>query len=288
ISWKTAVTWGRAPARPNAAAASAERRARSGAKMPSASGRRKAPRKVKKRAALPRCPGQQRASIVSPPVSSTSGSLGASGGSMRLHQRHLAWRTRSMYGRARKRWPSMSAMPASRLPPIGAGWRTKRNSTAGMNRNRSRPAPWAKRRDGGRSERGTRPLSLTRRGEDEPVALRIAEHREVAPGLALGRPLERDAARGELLVGRLDVVATQRAVEEAADAVLVALRREQHEAGVRRADPQLDPALLVVERLVGDHFETELLGVERERGVLVAHGDADEFDAIDHGVSPGL
>src|SRR5579859_2118396 len=52
-------------------------------------------------------------------------------------------------------------------------------------------------------------------------------------------------------------------------------------------DPQLDPSLLAVERLVGRHLESELLGVELERPSLVARRDTDELDVRDHRSPPG-
>src|SRR5262249_37294280 len=97
----------------------------------------------------------------------------------------------------------------------------------------------------------------------------------------LGRELH--AARSQLAVGRFHVVAGEGAVEEGADARLMTLGREQHHRGLRVRDAQLDPALLVVEGLVGGDLEAELLGVELQRAALVRGRDADEFDVGDHG-----
>src|SRR5436305_13470356 len=45
---------------------------------------------------------------------------------------------------------------------------------------------------------------------------------------------------------------------------------------------QFDPTLLLVERLIGDDRESELVRVKIERAILIAHGNADEFDLFDH------
>ena len=49
------------------------------------------------------------------------------------------------------------------------------------------------------------------------------------------------------------------------------------------SNAELDPTLLVVERLIGDHAEAECLCVEIERALLIRDGNADEFDGLDHG-----
>ncbi len=130
--------------------------------------------------------------------------------------------------------------------------------------------------------RHTPPIGRSARAQDELVAVGIAEGRERAPGLLLRRRVELDAALAQLAVGGLDVVASEGAVEEAADPLLLAVGREQHEAGVAAADLQLDPALRLAERLVGHQSEADLLGPEFERPVLVAGRDADELDVGDH------
>src|SRR5438105_3622251 len=106
------------------------------------------------------------------------------------------------------------------------------------------PCATAGRRVGAACEpdRATARPSSPRR-QDERVAVGVAELGEGAPGLP-GRTFdELDAALRQLPVRRLDVVALQRAVEERADAILVAGRGEQHQARGRIADAQLDPAL---------------------------------------------
>src|SRR3569833_480590 len=121
--------------------------------------------------------------------------------------------------------------------------------------------------------------------QHEAVAVRIVEDRESAPGLFLGRPAEFDAALRQLAIAVLDVVAGERAVEEGADAILMAVRGEQHHTGLRAGDTELDPALLA-HRLVGHYPEPHLPGPEGQRAVLVAGRDADEFELPDHLSSP--
>ena len=52
---------------------------------------------------------------------------------------------------------------------------------------------------------------------------------------------------------------------------------------LRLRHAQLDPALFLIERLVGDDREPEFLGVKIQRPILVGHRNADEFDLLDHG-----
>src|SRR5262249_23189073 len=82
-------------------------------------------------------------------------------------------------------------------------------------------------------------------------------------------------------VSPLELVADEAAVKTAADEVRVAVGREQHEARRRVADTELDPALLVVVRLIRVDAEAELLGEEAQRGVLIANGNGGELDRLD-------
>ena len=66
------------------------------------------------------------------------------------------------------------------------------------------------------------------------------------------------------------------------DPLLVALRREQDHARLRLGHTQLDPALFLIERLIGDDGEAEFLRVEIQRPVLIGHRDTDELDLFDH------
>src|SRR6266498_4220985 len=125
------------------------------------------------------------------------------------------------------------------------------------------------------------PLVRLRR-DHEPVAFAVLEHRVGAPRLFLGRTFKFHAARTQLLVGLINVVARIRHVHEGADAFFIALRREQYDPRFRLRYAQLDPALFLVERLIGDDGESEFLRVKIECSILVGHRDADEFDLLDH------
>jgi hypothetical protein len=129
----------------------------------------------------------------------------------------------------------------------------------------------------------SRDINRLRRRQHEGIPIRIAELGERAPRLHGRRFDEVDAARAELAVGRFDVVACERAIEEGADTVFMAIRREQHDAGARHRHAQLDPALARAHRLVGGDLEAELVGVEGEGAVLVGDRNADEFELGDHG-----
>ena len=97
------------------------------------------------------------------------------------------------------------------------------------------------------------------------IAIRILEDRRRAPVFLPRRTDEFDAARDELLVRLLDVVAVERHRRKAADAILVLLRREEHDVRVAPLDAELDPALVLVERLIRVDDETHLLRPKRER-----------------------
>jgi hypothetical protein len=62
----------------------------------------------------------------------------------------------------------------------------------------------------------------------------------------------------------------------------MAIRREENNACFRARYREFDPSLGGRELLVGKHSETQLLRVEAERALLIANGDSDEFDALDH------
>jgi hypothetical protein len=47
---------------------------------------------------------------------------------------------------------------------------------------------------------------------------------------------------------------------------------------------QFDPALLLVERLIGDDREPKFLGVKIQCAILVGDRNANKFDLFDHGV----
>ena len=60
------------------------------------------------------------------------------------------------------------------------------------------------------------------------------------------------------------------------------MRGEEDDPGLGFRDAQLEPALFLVERLIGDDGEPELVRIEIERAVLIGHRDADELDLFNH------
>src|SRR4051812_46700601 len=89
-----------------------------------------------------------------------------------------------------------------------------------------------------------------RRAQHELVAIRIGEDGGGTP-VCFGRLLdEADTACGKLPVGRLDVVSDKRDAGEGPDPALLPRRREQDDSSARASDPELDPALLIIEGLV--------------------------------------
>src|SRR5262245_36038564 len=103
----------------------------------------------------------------------------------------------------------------------------------------------------------------------ERVSVGVLEHRRRPPVGLLRRAKEFDAARRELLVRLLDVVGVEGEMREPADVALVLLGRKEHQTSVTPLDPELDPALMLVERLIGVNEEPDLLGPEGERAILI-------------------
>src|SRR5580658_10398071 len=121
-------------------------------------------------------------------------------------------------------------------------------------------------------------------GEGELVAVGIFESAAGAPFFFFGLLGELDAFGFEDFGGGEEVVAPEGDGLELADAVFMALGGEEGEAGWRTGNGELDPALLLGVRLIGDDFEAEGFGEELQGNVLIADGDADEFDAANHAV----
>ena len=114
------------------------------------------------------------------------------------------------------------------------------------------------------------------------IAVRVLEDRELTPGL-LFRPFDKfHPALFELAVGSLHIVARERAVEERTNSIFVPLGRKQNDARRGVGDPHFDPALLVVELLVGGDLEPELFGIEPQGPILVGGGDSDELQLGNH------
>src|SRR5439155_10803211 len=120
------------------------------------------------------------------------------------------------------------------------------------------------------------------RRKNETISFAVFEHGVSAPRLFLWRTFEFYAALLQFGIRLLDVVARVRHVHERPDPFFISLRRKQHHACFRFRDPQLDPALLFVERLICNNRESEFVGVKVERAVLVGYGNANELDLVNH------
>src|ERR1700741_975143 len=110
----------------------------------------------------------------------------------------------------------------------------------------------------------------------ELVPVEVLEDRRRAPRLGLRRLHELHAFPLRLLVMLLHVIPPERDRLERADPIFVSRRREQDYARLRAGNAQLEPTLLA-EGLVGHDLEAELFGVELQRLLLVAYGDAGEL-----------
>src|SRR5580693_921445 len=138
---------------------------------------------------------------------------------------------------------------------------------------------------GGRTTRigtGTtaRPCNLLG-AEDEGVAINVFECGGGAPVFTFRLHDELHAFTLQLARGGFDVVRPESDVHLAAGLETLA-EFEKDDARLRAGDAELDPTLLLAERLVGDQAKAELFGVEREGAILIGDGDASEFDAFDH------
>src|SRR6266851_4424777 len=79
-----------------------------------------------------------------------------------------------------------------------------------------------------------------------------------------------------------DVVAPKRDGLKLADAPLVTFGRVEGEASLRARDEEFNPALCVRERLVSNHFQSQGLGVELQRNVLIANRNAYKLNSPNH------
>ena len=118
--------------------------------------------------------------------------------------------------------------------------------------------------------------------KQDGIPFGVFHRSEASPLRFLRRSAELDTFGFELFVGFFDVVNLPRGIDEAADTILVAVGREQDNACFGSRYGKLDPALLVVEGLVGENAKAEFLGVKSERALLVPDRDAKEFDPSDH------
>ncbi len=118
-----------------------------------------------------------------------------------------------------------------------------------------------------RNAGGILPVIYLLRGDHEAVAFAVLEDCEGAPRFFLRRTVELHPARGQFLVGLLDVIAHERRVHERADAVFVRIRGEEHHPRLGLGHAQFDPALFLVEGLIGDDGEPEFLRIRIQRPV---------------------
>ena len=121
-------------------------------------------------------------------------------------------------------------------------------------------------------------VTLLLGGQHELVSVGVLEDRERAPRLLRRRFHELDASRRQLLPRLLDVVAGQRTIERGAGLRAAFVGHEEDDARVGRSNPQLDPALSVAERLIGEHAKADDVGPEFQRAILIAGRNADELD----------
>jgi hypothetical protein len=115
----------------------------------------------------------------------------------------------------------------------------------------------------------------------ETIAFAIFEHCIRAPWLLLWRALKFHAARLQFLIRFCDVMARIGHVHHRADPFF-SIGREQHNSRLRVRDPQFNPALFVVERLICDDRESKFFSVKIQRPFLIPHGNAYEFDLFDY------
>src|ERR1700691_4970123 len=84
----------------------------------------------------------------------------------------------------------------------------------------------------------------------------------------------------------IDVVGHKRYVRKSADTIFMAGGCEQNHLGLAARDSQFYPALVRVERLVGQDLESKLFGVEGKRLLLVSNRNAYKLNCLDHGCPP--
>src|SRR5690348_2394645 len=149
------------------------------------------------------------------------------------------------------------------------------------------PSPWTRTRRRLRASIYRRFDRQLLRGEREHVAIEVLEDGRRSPGFLFWGLLELDAARAQVLISLLYVIAEEDDVRKRADPVFLAVRSEQYDFGLAAGDAQFDPALPAVEGLIGENLKAEFLSVEFQRLVLIPDWNADELHCFDHGCPPG-
>ena len=119
-------------------------------------------------------------------------------------------------------------------------------------------------------------------GQSELIAVGVLEDGNRSPLFILWFLGEGDAFGLQHFGGGEDVVTPEGNGLELADALLVTLGRLKGDARLRSGNEELNPPLRVCERLVGDHFQSQRLGVEVQRNVLIANRNAYELYSPNH------
>src|SRR6266436_6617513 len=119
-------------------------------------------------------------------------------------------------------------------------------------------------------------------GKCELIPVGVLEDGDRSPGFILGFFGKGDALGLEDFGSGEDVVAPKRDGLKLADAPLVTFGRVEGEASLRARDEEFNPALCVRERLVSNHFQSQCLGVELQRNVLIANRNPYKLNSPNH------
>src|ERR1700722_13741986 len=123
-------------------------------------------------------------------------------------------------------------------------------------------------------------------GKHELVSVDVFENGRGSPAIFLRLFFKLHALGLHRLRRSENVVAPERNRLKIADAVFMRLRREERQSRFCPGDQQLDPSLLFAKKLVGSHLESQLLGKEFQRNVLIAHRYAHKFESTNHFLGP--
>src|SRR5262249_12572908 len=102
------------------------------------------------------------------------------------------------------------------------------------------------------------------------------------PWLFLRWAFEFNPSLLQFVVSPIDVVADKRHVHHCPDALFLTLGGKEHDPRFSFRHPQLDPALFLVEWLVGTDREPKLVGIKIQGAILIRDRDADEFYLFNH------
>src|SRR5579863_2599803 len=118
------------------------------------------------------------------------------------------------------------------------------------------------------------------------IAVGVFEFRHGSPNLFLRFFGKLHALGFEQLRGCKNIVAPKRHRLESADTAFMSGRREERKIHVGARDQQFNPSLPRTEGLIGRDLESHFLRVELQSPILIADGNADNFDAAYHRFSP--